>query len=76
MIDLTDRLATIRSDLRDVQNRFASLMGEVWELPGGEMVWQRVDAYPGIRLDRDMGARQDADGWMAEVAEFLESLEG
>ena len=42
-------------------------MDDVRGLPGGEMVWQRVDAYPGTRLDRDMGAGQDADGWIGGV---------
>ena len=49
-------------------------MDDVRRLPGGEMTWQRVDAYPGTRLDRDMGAGQDADGWIGEVAEFPEGL--
>ena len=45
-------------------------MRDVRRLPGGEMVWQRIDAYPGTRLDREMGAGVHADGWLAEVAEF------
>jgi hypothetical protein len=47
-------------------------MADVRRLPGGDWLYQRVDAYPGVRLDRDMGAGQDADGWLAEVATFLE----
>jgi hypothetical protein len=47
-------------------------MREVRDLPGGRSVWERVDAHPGIRLDRDMGAGQGPDGWLAEVADFLE----
>ncbi len=47
-------------------------MQDVRRLPGGDWLYQRVDAYPGVRLDRDMGAGQDADGWLAEVAMFLE----
>ncbi len=43
----------------------------VRRLPGGDWLYQRVDAYPGVRLDRDMGAGQDVDGWLAEVAAFL-----
>jgi hypothetical protein len=27
----------------------------------------RIDAYPGIRLDRDMGAGQNAEDWISEV---------
>lgn len=71
-IDLAIEVADIREELADLQTRFERVMGDVRRLPGGEMVWQRVDAYPGIRLDRDMGARQDADAWLAEVAAFLE----
>ncbi len=47
-------------------------MQDVRRLPGGDWLYQRVDAYPGVRLDRDMGAGQDADAWLAEVAAFLE----
>jgi hypothetical protein len=71
-IDLEQEVAAIRSELVALQDRFEALMGEVRDLPGGRPVWDRVDAYPGIRLDRDMGAGQGPDGWLAEVAEFLE----
>jgi hypothetical protein len=76
--DLARSLATEVSDIREelaaLQERFVRVMDDVRRLPGGEMAWQCVDAYPGTRLDRDMGAGVDADGWLAEVAEFLEPL--
>jgi hypothetical protein len=61
-----------RPDLDELQTRFERVMQDVRQLPGGDWLYQRVDAYPGIRLDRDMGAGKDADGWLAEVAAFLE----
>lgn len=74
-VDLEREIADIRDGLRELQDRFELAMRDVRELPGGELVWERIDAYPGTRLDRDMGAGQDADGWLAEVAEFLEDLD-
>jgi hypothetical protein len=71
-IDLASEIADIRAGLAELQTRFERVMDDVRRLPGGEMVWQRIDAYPGVRLDRDMGAGKDADGWLAEVATFLE----
>ncbi len=71
---LAGDVTAIRAELADLQGRFARVMDDVRRLPGGEMVWQRVDAYPGTKLDRDMGAGVDADGWLGEVAEFLEAL--
>jgi hypothetical protein len=70
--ELITEVEGITMDLRDVQERFASLVERVRSLPGGELVWQRIEAYPGVRLDRDMGGGQDALGWIEEVAEFLE----
>lgn len=74
-IELAAEVEDIRTELAALQERFAQVMDEVRHLPGGEMVWQRIDAYPGIRLDRDMGAGVGADGWLAEVADFLETGE-
>jgi len=71
---LADDVADIREELAALQERFARVMDDVRRLPGGEMTWQRIDAYRGTRLDRDMGAGVDADGWLAEVAGFLEPL--
>ena len=73
--ELITEAEAITTDLRDIQRRFASLVERVRSLPGGELVWQRIEAYPGVRLDRDMGAGQDALGWIEEVAEFLEGME-
>jgi hypothetical protein len=53
-IDVASEVADIRDGLADLQSRFERVMEDVRRLPGGEMIWQRVDAYPGIRLDRDM----------------------
>ena len=71
---LATEVSSIREELADLQERFSRVMRDVRRLPGGEMTWQRIDAYPGTRLDRDMGAGVDADGWLGEVAEFLEAL--
>ena len=71
-IDLASEVADIREELVELQTRFERVMQDVRRLPGGDWLYQRVDAYPGIRLDRDMGAGQDADGWLAEAAVFLE----
>ena len=71
---LATEVSTIREELAGLQERFSRVMRDVRRLPGGEFQYQRIDAYPGTRLDRDMGAGVDADGWLAEVAEFLEGL--
>jgi hypothetical protein len=70
--ELAAEVTRIREDLAEVQERFHHVMQEVRSLPGGDIVYHRIDAYPGVRLDRDMGAGVDADGWLAEVADFLE----
>jgi len=69
-MELATEIEDIRGGLRELQDRFGRVMRDVRRLPGGEMVWQRIDAYPGTRLDREMGAGVHADGWLAEVAEF------
>jgi hypothetical protein len=71
-IDLASEVADIRYELAELQTRFEQVMQDVRRLHGGDWLYHRVDAYPGIRLDRDMGAGQDADGWLADVAAFLE----
>ena len=71
-LDLAAEVAEIREGLGELQERVYRVMQEIRRLPGGDWLYQRVDAYPGVRLDRDMGAGQDADGWLAEVARFLE----
>lgn len=75
-IDLANEVADIREQLAELQERFHRVMQDLRGLPGGDWLWHRIDAYPGVRLDRDMGAGQDADGWLAEVARFLEDEEG
>jgi len=70
--DLAAEVNRIREDLAGLQERFHDVMQEVRSLPGGDGLYQRIDAYPGVRLDRDMGAGVDADGWLAEVGTFLE----
>jgi hypothetical protein len=74
-IDLATEVADIRDELAQLQERFRQVMTGVRGLPGGDWLYQRIDAYPGVRLDRDMGAGQNADAWLAEVAEFLEAEE-
>jgi hypothetical protein len=73
--DLATEVADIRDELGQLQERFERVMVAVRGLPDGDWLYQRIDAYPGVRLDRDMGAGQDADAWLAEVAEFLEAEE-
>jgi len=68
-IRLGREIADLREELREVQERFAMAMREVRGLPGGQWLYDRVDAYPGLALGRDMGAGKDADGWLAEVDE-------
>jgi len=74
-LDLAAEVAEIREQLGELGERFYRVMQDVRRLPGGDWLFQRVDAYPGVRLDSDMGAGQDADGWLAEVAAFLEGEE-
>ena len=69
---LASEVADISEGLTELQERFARVMRDVRALPGGEIVYQRVDAYPGSRLDRDMGAGKGAIEWLAEVSGFLE----
>ena len=71
---LADDVDGIRGDLAELQLRFEEVMRDVRLLPGGQALHARVDAYPGVRLDRDMGLGQDADAWLAEVSDFLEAL--
>jgi hypothetical protein len=73
--DLAAEVADIREALAELQERFGRVMEDVRRLPGGDWLYRRVGAYPGVRLDRDLGAGQDADGWLAEVAIFLEGGE-
>jgi len=75
-IELATEVADMREALGELQERFAHVMADVRRLPGGDWLYHRIDAYPGVRLDRDMGAGQDADAWMAEVADFLEGEDG
>lgn len=71
-IDLAAEVAEIRSGLADLQERFYRVMQAVRGMPRGDWLYDRVDAYPGLRLDRDMGAGLNADAWLAEVVEFLD----
>lgn len=71
---LSDDVAGIRAELADLQDRFERVMRDARLLPGGEGIWQRVDAYPGTRLDRDMGLGLGPDAWLAEVEDFLAPL--
>ena len=68
--------ATSREGLGELQARFERVMRDVRRLPGGEHVYQRVDAYPGIRLDRDMGAVTGAAEWIGEVLDIPRAGEG
>jgi hypothetical protein len=39
---------------------------------GGGWLYEGVDACPGLRLDRDMSAGQNAEDWTNEVGACLE----
>ncbi len=69
---LVGELADIAEGLEELQARFERVMGDVRRLPGGEWQYERVDAYPGTRLDRDMGAGKGPSEWIEEVGTFLE----
>ena len=69
---LAGELADIRDALEELQARFERVMQDVRGLPGGEWQYQRVDAYPGLRLDRDMGSGKGPSEWIEEVGTFLE----
>jgi hypothetical protein len=71
-IRLFDEVEAIRDELVALQERFADVMREVRDLAGGDWLYERVDAYPGIRLDRDMGAGQNVADWISEIGAFLE----
>jgi hypothetical protein len=71
-IGLEQEIEDIRAGLAELQGRFERVMRDVRHLPGGQWLSEQVDAYPGIRLDRDMGAGKGADGWIEEVAGFLQ----
>jgi hypothetical protein len=71
---LAGELADIRDGLEELQARFERVMQDLRALPGGEFQYQRVDAYPGTRLDRDMGAGKGPIEWIEEVGTFLERL--
>ncbi len=72
-VDLATEVADIRDELAALQTRFERVMQDVRHLPGGDWLYQRVDAYPGIRLDRDMGAGKGPTEWIEEVGTFLEA---
>ena len=69
---LITELVDIREELEGLQERFYLAMQDVRRAPGGDWLYQRVDAYPGVRLDRDMGGGQSATDWIDEVGAFLE----
>ena len=75
-VGLIDEIEAIRDELVALQGRFADVMREVRDLAGGDWLYERVDAYPGIRLDRDMGAGKNAEDWISEVGDFLERGDG
>ena len=72
-IDLGAEVADIREELAELQTRIERVVGQAARhLPGGDHLYHRIEAYPGLRFDRDMGAGVGPDGWLQEIADFLE----
>ena len=70
--DLAAEVADIREELAELQTRIERVVGQARHLPGGDHLYHRIEAYPGLRFDRDMGAGVGPDGWLQEIADFLE----
>ncbi len=71
-ITLAPEVADIREELAELQTRIERVVVQARRLPGGDHLYHRIEAYPGLRFDRDMGAGVGPDGWLAEIADFLE----
>jgi len=39
------------------------------------LTWERVDAYPGWRGTRDVGAGSDMTGWLDEIGEAIDAAQ-
>jgi len=71
-IDLGAEVADIREELAELQTRIERVVGQAARhLPGGDHLYHRIEAYPGLRFDRDMGAGVGPDGWLQEIEEFF-----
>ena len=70
--DLAAEVADIREELAELQTRIERVVGQARHLPGGDHLYHRIEAYPGLRFDRDMGAGVGPDGWLQEIEEFFE----
>jgi hypothetical protein len=74
-IDLGAEVADIREELAELQTRIERVVGQAARhLPGGDHLYHRIEAYPGLRFDRDMGAGVGPDGWLQEIEEFFEGV--
>ena len=71
VIDLAAEVADIREELAELQTRIERVVGQARHLPGGDHLYHRIEAYPGLRFDRDMGAGVGPDGWLQEIEDFL-----
>ncbi len=69
---LAAEVADIREEVAELQTRIERVVGQARHLPGGDHLYHRIEAYPGLRFDRDMGAGVGPDGWLQEIADFLE----
>jgi hypothetical protein len=69
---LAAEVADIREELAELQTRIERVVEQARHLPGGDHLYHRIEAYPGLRFDRDMGAGVGPDGWLQEIADFLE----
>ncbi len=69
--DLAAEVADIREELAELQTRIEWVVRQARDLPGGDHLYHRIEAYPGLRFDRDMGAGVGPDGWLQEIEEFF-----
>ncbi len=54
--DFAAEVADIRKELAELQTGIERVLGQARHLPEGDHLYHRIEAYPGLRFDRDMGA--------------------
>lgn len=53
-ITLAAEVAHVREELAELQTRIERVVVQARHLPGGHHLYHRIEAYPGLRFDRDM----------------------